>query len=40
MSSPRHLLTLADLTGDEFRRIITRAIELKALQREGTAHAR
>ena len=40
MSSPRHLLTLADLTGDEFRRIIARAIELKALQREGTAHAR
>lgn len=40
MSSPRHLLTLADLTGDEFRRIITRAIELKALQRQGTAHAR
>ena len=40
MTSPRHFLTLADLTSDEFRRIITRAIELKALQREGTAHAR
>lgn len=40
MSSPRHFLTLANLTSDELRGIIDRAIELKKLQREGVAHAR
>lgn len=38
MSTLRHFLTLNDLTGDELRGIIGRAIELKALQREGTPH--
>ncbi len=36
----RHLLTLNDLSSDEFRGIIGRASELKTLQREGTPHAR
>ncbi len=32
---PRHFLTLTDIDGDEFRRLIHRAIELKAMQRRG-----
>ena len=31
----RHFLTLTDLTSDEFRKIIERAIELKAMQHRG-----
>ncbi len=31
----RHFLTLTDLSSDEFRRIISRAIELKAMQHRG-----
>ena len=31
----RHFLTLTDLSSDEFRQIITRAIELKAIQHRG-----
>jgi ornithine carbamoyltransferase len=40
MSTPRHLLTLNDLSSEEFRAIIARASVLKQLQREGTPHAR
>jgi len=35
MSQPRHFLTLLDLSGDELRQLIHRAIELKAMQRQG-----
>ena len=35
---PRHFLTLRDISSDEFRRLIQRAIELKALQKSGTPH--
>ena len=31
----RHFLTLTDLTSDEFRRLINRAIELKTMQQRG-----
>lgn len=31
----RHFLTLQDLSGDEFRQLLDRAIELKAWQKEG-----
>jgi ornithine carbamoyltransferase len=31
----RHFLTLTDLTSDEFRKVIERAIELKAMQHRG-----
>ncbi len=31
----RHFLTLNDLTSDEFKALIQRAIELKAMQRRG-----
>ncbi len=31
----RHFLTLQDLSSDEFRQLIDRAIELKAIQKEG-----
>jgi ornithine carbamoyltransferase len=34
----RHFLTMLDLTPDELAGIIRRAIELKAMQREGTVH--
>lgn len=37
-SSPRHFLTLNDLTRDEAKQIIARANELKALQRASTLH--
>jgi ornithine carbamoyltransferase len=40
MSSPKHFLTLRDLTSDELRGIISRANELKTQQREGIPHAR
>ncbi|GAB3481180.1 ornithine carbamoyltransferase [Marinomonas epiphytica] len=33
--SPRHFLTLQDLTSQEFKQIILRASELKKIQREG-----
>ena len=38
MSTPKHFLTLSDLTSDELRGIISRAQALKALQREGIPH--
>ncbi len=34
-TAPRHFLTLLDLTGDEFERLITRAIELKSMHYAG-----
>ena len=37
MSAPRHFLTLMDLSADEIRALIARAIELKAQHRAGTA---
>ena len=37
MSAPRHFLTLMDLSADEIRALINRAIELKAQHRAGTA---
>lgn len=40
MSTPKHFLTLSDLTSDELRGIISRAQALKALQREGIPHQR
>ena len=40
MSTPKHFLTLSDLTSDELRGIISRAQALKALQREGIPHPR
>ena len=39
MSSPRHFLTLNDISRDEFHALIHRAIELKALHRTGKSHA-
>ncbi len=36
--APRHFLSLLDLTGDELRRLIARASELKALQYRGERH--
>ena len=38
MSSPRHFLTLMDLSPEELRAVIQRGIELKALRAAGTAH--
>ena len=35
---PKHFLSLRDLTADEIRNVVTRAIELKALQKSGTLH--
>ncbi len=35
---PRHFLTLLDLTPDELRGLLARAIELKAMQRAGEPH--
>lgn len=40
MSTVRHLLTLNDLSSDEFRALIARATELKRQQHAGIAHAR
>ena len=39
MTAPRHFLTLMDLSADEIRRLIRRAIELKALRDRGESHA-
>lgn len=39
MSSPRHFLTLNDISRDEFHALIHRAIELKAQHRTGKSHA-
>ena len=39
MSSPRHFLTLNDISRDEFHALMHRAIELKALHRAGESHA-
>ncbi len=36
--SPRHFLTLMDLTSDELKQILTRASELKKMHREGTQY--
>jgi ornithine carbamoyltransferase len=38
MSSPRHFLTLMDLSPEELRAVIQRGIELKSLRAAGTAH--
>lgn len=38
MSTPRHFLTLMDLSAGEIRAIIQRGIELKAQRAAGTAH--
>ncbi|MBI5451008.1 MAG: ornithine carbamoyltransferase [Gammaproteobacteria bacterium] len=38
MSSPRHFLTLLDLSPAELRSLISRAIELKALQQQHQPH--
>ena len=35
MSSPRHFLTLMDLSPDELRAVIHRASELKKMQHNG-----
>ncbi|MDB4281655.1 ornithine carbamoyltransferase [Paraglaciecola sp.] len=40
MKTPRHFLTLNDVSGDELRRIIARASELKKMQHDGIAHER
>jgi len=37
-SAPRHFLSLLDLSSHELRTLIQRAIELKAMQREGIVH--
>ena len=39
MNTPRHFLTLNDLSGDELLAILARASTLKTLKRSGTAHA-
>ncbi|ADZ92213.1 ornithine carbamoyltransferase [Marinomonas mediterranea] len=36
--APRHFLTLKDLTTEEFKQLISRAIELKKMQREGVIY--
>lgn len=36
--SVRHFLTLADLSSDELNKLVTRAIELKAIQSRGRIH--
>ena len=38
MKQPRHFLSLLDITAGEFRHLITRAIELKAMVRAGTLY--
>jgi ornithine carbamoyltransferase len=38
MTTPRHFLCLLDLSGDELRQLIHRAIELKAMQRQGVIY--
>ena len=39
MTAPRHFLTLMDLSANEIRCLIRRAIELKALRDRGESHA-
>ena len=39
MTTPRHFLTLNDLSRDEVLSVLTRASELKRLHREGKPHA-
>lgn len=39
MNSPRHFLTLNDLSRDELLAVLSRASELKQLQRDGIPHA-
>ena len=39
MNSPRHFLTLNDLSRDELLAVLRRASELKQLQRTGMPHA-
>ena len=36
--SPRHFLTLTDLSSDELKQLLSRAIELKKMHRDGTQH--
>ncbi|MFT2112320.1 ornithine carbamoyltransferase [Marinomonas sp. 2405UD68-3] len=36
--SPRHFLTLMDLSSDELKQVLTRASELKKMHREGTQY--
>ncbi|WP_438467186.1 ornithine carbamoyltransferase [Marinomonas sp. PE14-40] len=36
--SPRHFLTLTDLTSDELKQLLSRAIELKKMHRDGTQY--
>ncbi|MFD1384196.1 ornithine carbamoyltransferase [Rhodanobacter aciditrophus] len=36
--SPRHFLTLKDLSSDELKQLLSRAIELKRMHREGTEY--
>ena len=38
MTSPRHFLSLLDLSSDELRALIQRAIELKAMQHQGVIY--
>lgn len=38
MTAPRHFLTLMDLTANEIRSLITRAMELKSLRNQGLPH--
>ena len=38
MTAPRHFLTLMDLTANEVRSLIERAIELKSLRQQGLPH--
>ena len=39
MNTPRHFLTLNDLSSDELLAVLTRASELKQMQRNGIPHA-
>ncbi|OUR73366.1 ornithine carbamoyltransferase [Marinomonas sp. 42_23_T18] len=36
--SPRHFLTLTDLSSDELKQLLSRATELKKMHRDGTQH--
>jgi len=38
MTTPRHFLCLLDLTGDELRQLIHRAIDLKTMQKNGVIY--
>jgi len=38
MTTPRHFLSLLDLSGDELRGLIQRAIELKSMQHQGVIY--